>query len=521
MKTFLSLFVALSLGIALSPDLSSAQAPNEDDIRFGEAAQTFAAGSIQKTTPKDGVVNLITGDNQTTGDRMILGKYDVLYLKLDNPNDVAVGDLFTVYQRIRKVFHPMTREYLGVVTIRIAVVKAIQVDHKLTTVSVVRSFGAIAPGDPVMRMTAPSPSEEASQASDATNVSGMIVELQADRTMTMVSQGDIVYLDRGRGDGLRPGDFMDVNRVTGGLPTRKIGQLKILSTEDRTATAKISRATTRIMRGDRFKFAVAGPPMTQPVHEPSVPEPLPTAPVKAEAPTLASSTFKAANASGQTRINLGGKSNFLQYDSGEAAIKAEGYALLDQLIEYLHSSGDGRLIRVEGHADNMEIGPMLRSRYPSNWELSKARASGVIRYLIEKGGIDSARLSSVGYGDSKPLLTNMNEEGRSKNRRVEVLLYTPAPGERDPVKPELPGNASQPSEAASLSARGGEAPAALPGAMDAAPSGNAFPPDQRPDPTPAASTTGTMSITDGPAPGGMGTDVPNQDKPNPVATPDK
>jgi chemotaxis protein MotB len=83
------------------------------------------------------------------------------------------------------------------------------------------------------------------------------------------------------------------------------------------------------------------------------------------------------------------------------------------------------LIRVEGHADNREIGPSLKSLYQTNWDLSKARARGVLRYLTEKGGIDSAKLSSIGYGDTKPLTSNATEAGRQKNRRVDIVLYSP------------------------------------------------------------------------------------------------
>src|SRR5262245_33276492 len=83
----------------------------------------------------------------------------------------------------------------------------------------------------------------------------------------------------------------------------------------------------------------------------------------------------------------------------------------------------------------MEIGPSLKSLYPTNWELSKARATGVLRYLVEKGGIDSVRLSTIGYGATKPLTSNATEDGRSKNRRVEILLYSPdaAPASPDPA----------------------------------------------------------------------------------------
>ena len=99
--------------------------------------------------------------------------------------------------------------------------------------------------------------------------------------------------------------------------------------------------------------------------------------------------------------------------------------MLDELIAYLKTTAGDRLIRIEGHADNMEIGPSLKSLYQTNWDLSKARAGGVLRYLTEKGGIDSAKLSSVGYGDTKPIAGNATEVGRQKNRRVDIVLYSP------------------------------------------------------------------------------------------------
>src|ERR1041384_2708460 len=66
-------------------------------IRYGEQALTYSSGSIQQSTPQDGFVNAITGDNQTTGHHNILGSRDVLYLRLKNPGDVSLGDLFTIY----------------------------------------------------------------------------------------------------------------------------------------------------------------------------------------------------------------------------------------------------------------------------------------------------------------------------------------------------------------------------------------------------------------------------------------
>jgi hypothetical protein len=132
-----------------------------DSIRFGDQALTYSSGSIQRSTPHDGFVNVITGDNQTTGDHMILGSRDVLYLKLKNPGDVTLGDLFTIYRRAHKVFHPITGEYLGHLVNRLAVVQVSQIDKELTTVQIMRAYGPVSPGDPVMKFVLPTNEEAA------------------------------------------------------------------------------------------------------------------------------------------------------------------------------------------------------------------------------------------------------------------------------------------------------------------------------------------------------------------------
>jgi len=413
MKILIPPIIVLLIGLAAWPDRVSAQIQDADAVRYGEAALTFSSGAIQKTTPRDGIVNLITGDNQSSGNRMLMGKRDVFYLKLDNPTEVTVGDLFTVYKRARKVFHPVTNEYLGFVIIRLAVVRVTDTNHALTTVESLTSYAQVSPGDPVMRYVAPVPQDEASPVSNVADLHGMIVEVQSDRTMTMVSQSNVVYVDHGSADGLRAGDVLDIHRYSAGLPMRTIGQLKVLSTEEHTATARVTKATTRIFKGDRFKAVPIGQPVEIKAGQATI------------SPDLVASQLRTRDESGRSRINLGDLANSLRYESGEAAIKSEGYRVLDQLIEYLRTNTDTRLIRVEGHTDNVEIGPSLKSRYATNWELARARANGVIRYLVEKGGLDSARLSAVGYGDSKPAVTNATEEGRTKNRRVEILLYNP------------------------------------------------------------------------------------------------
>ena len=408
-----------------------------NSVRFGDPALAYSSGSIQRSTPQDGFVNVITGDNQTTGDHMILGSRDILYLRLKNPGDVAPGDPFTIYRRSHKVFHPTTGQYMGHLVNRLAVVEVIDVDKELTTVRIVRAYGAVSPGDPVMKFVLPTDEGAAVNQPSAGDVEGRVVEFQSNMgIMNLVAQRNVVYVDRGREDGIRPGDRMDVIRSGGNLPRRVVGELKILSIEDRTATALITKSISRILKGDRFRMQVHTP----------VPEAMPISQSPQQSPDVSpavassSSKFQVQNAAGETRISLGDLMKQLRFESGEATIKSEGYQVLDELIAYLRTTAGDRLIRVEGHADNMEIGPSLKSIYQTNWDLSKARAGIVLRYLIEKGGIDSVKLSSVGYGDTKPIAGNASDVGRQRNRRVDIVLYSPeSPSEQS-------GPATKPTE---------------------------------------------------------------------------
>jgi chemotaxis protein MotB len=355
---------------------------------------------------------------------MILGSQDVLYLRLKNPGDVAPGDLFTIYRRVHKVFHPTTGQYMGHLVNRLAVVQVSQIDKELTTVQIMRAYAAVSPGDPVMKFVPPADEGATVDRPSTVDVEGRVVEFQSNMgIMNMVAQRNVVYLDRGREDGIMSGDRMDVVRSGGNLPQRIVGELKVLSMEDRTATAVITKSTSRILKGDRFMVKVHAPeamPIAQsPRQSPDV------SPAVASSP----SKFQVKNVAGETRISLSDLMKQLRFESGEATITSEGYHVLDELIAHLKTAAGDRLVRVEGHADNMEIGPSLKSIYQTNWDLSKARAGGVLRYLIEKGGIDSAKLSSVGYGDTKPIAGNETEVGRQKNRRVDIVLYAPESAE--------------------------------------------------------------------------------------------
>ena len=80
-------------------------------------------------------------------------------------------------------------------------------------------------------------------------------------------------------------------------------------------------------------------------------------------------------------------------------------------------------IRVEGHTDNVPIAARYRDRFPTNWEFSTARATSVIRALLEQGGLDPEQVSASGHAHTKPIAGNDTEEGRAVNRRIEIILF--------------------------------------------------------------------------------------------------
>lgn len=108
------------------------------------------------------------------------------------------------------------------------------------------------------------------------------------------------------------------------------------------------------------------------------------------------------------------------FDSGKAEVKPEGLVVLQKVIDILKTVKD-KAIRIEGHTDNVQIRGALAQRYPTNWELSAARAINVTRYLQQQG-IDPMILGSVAFGEFKPVVPNDSAEGKAKNRRIEIIL---------------------------------------------------------------------------------------------------
>lgn len=111
----------------------------------------------------------------------------------------------------------------------------------------------------------------------------------------------------------------------------------------------------------------------------------------------------------------------LLFDVGQAELRSNALLILDRVAAAV--KGTAVIIRVEGHTDDLPIATM---QYPSNWELSAARAISVTRYFIERHAIDPRRLSATGYGEYRPLLANSTESNRNKNRRVDIVVLRSA-----------------------------------------------------------------------------------------------
>ncbi len=107
------------------------------------------------------------------------------------------------------------------------------------------------------------------------------------------------------------------------------------------------------------------------------------------------------------------------FDSGEAKLKKDSIPLLQKISGLLKQFSNE--VIVEGHTDNL---PINKGYYQSNWELSTDRANKVVRYFIEKEGLDGRRFQAVGLGEYRPIDTNDTPDGRKNNRRVNILLVT-------------------------------------------------------------------------------------------------
>jgi chemotaxis protein MotB len=137
-------------------------------------------------------------------------------------------------------------------------------------------------------------------------------------------------------------------------------------------------------------------------------------------------TSQSLQKSVQTKITRDGKKRELVitllsdkqlFDSGKADIKPFTKKILDQVYKQLKTRQNE--VRVEGNTDDV---PISNEQFPSNWELSAARATGVARYFVEDDGLNARRISALGYGQYRPKFPNDTDQHRAQNRRVDVVI---------------------------------------------------------------------------------------------------
>lgn len=112
------------------------------------------------------------------------------------------------------------------------------------------------------------------------------------------------------------------------------------------------------------------------------------------------------------------------FKSGSAKIRSESKALLVKFSNLLRRYAN-REVQVQGHTDNVQISDRLAERWETNWELSAARATRVLRYFVEVGNLDPRRVSGTGMGEYRPIADNDTREGRRTNRRIEIVIFPP------------------------------------------------------------------------------------------------
>ena len=111
-------------------------------------------------------------------------------------------------------------------------------------------------------------------------------------------------------------------------------------------------------------------------------------------------------------------SDDILFDSGKAEIKEEAYPVMDKVADIIIEKVPDKNVGISGHTDNV---PITYSSWDSNWELSTARGTNVLHYLV-KQGVSPKKLSAIGYGEQRPIASNDTKEGRAKNRRVEIVI---------------------------------------------------------------------------------------------------
>ena len=113
------------------------------------------------------------------------------------------------------------------------------------------------------------------------------------------------------------------------------------------------------------------------------------------------------------------------FEAGTATLTEAGERRLQATMGYLETVYPSRSIRVEGHADDTPLSDALQEQFASNWELSAARATAVVRYLVAQSDLRPPQFAALAYGETDPVASNATAQGRRRNRRVRIAVLPP------------------------------------------------------------------------------------------------
>ncbi len=223
--------------------------PEEQPRPIIDKYSMLSAGFVNNTESTDSIVS---GE---VHERTTLGYDDVVYVKFDSPKNVNIGDKFLIYIPLDSVKHPVTGERFGRLIRGLGILQITAKDPSadVITARITLSFSEIPVGSLVTPYQEPmlvyQPAEKRSK-----DITGYIIEVTDTRTIN--GQLDIVYLDKGRADGVDPGDRFLVYRepAKSGYPRRLIGEVQVFLVKDHTSTAVVQKSTVFLERGNAVNF---------------------------------------------------------------------------------------------------------------------------------------------------------------------------------------------------------------------------------------------------------------------------
>jgi LysM repeat protein len=254
------------------PEAAEEQAPLESEKTIEAEQEAPPAPKLSDQTLLVSSGYIITGSRAVgivvgaRDNRELIGENETAYLLPQNGSKPHVGDQYTIYRAERKIYHPKTGKFMGdlIRILGLAQVTGADPREKTLSVRILVSYDAIQKGDSFMPVsTLEEPAGGAISSTPSHNsLTGFIVEVKENRASQ--SQFDVVYLDRGRKDGVRSGDRFSIVRegektslFSPGsgvrLPRRIIGELQVLAAQDVTSIAKIIQTTEVVLKGDLFE----------------------------------------------------------------------------------------------------------------------------------------------------------------------------------------------------------------------------------------------------------------------------